>query len=223
MPPAIRILLPLAAAASFAAAQALPPADLGATMQMIAQSLGVSCNYCHSAERGSNQPEPRKDIARQMMAMTREMNARVQQATGNAAAKVECVTCHRGVPIPRQISDILSGTLRDQGAGAAVAQYRELRERFYGRQAYDFSEDTLVALAQRITTSRPDDAIALLQLNLEFNPGSARTYSAIAFAYTRKYDDETAISFYQKALAIEPNNGVIQGQLQSLQNFRRRK
>jgi hypothetical protein len=92
-----------------------PSADPAATMPVIAQALGVSCNYCHSAERGSGQPEPKKDIARQMMAMTRDLNARVQQITGNSAAKVECITCHHGVPIPRQISDILADTLRSQG------------------------------------------------------------------------------------------------------------
>src|ERR1700680_1232090 len=115
------------------------PADLGATMQVIAQSLGVSCNYCHSAERGSGQPEPKKDIARQMMAMTRDLNDRVQQATGNATAKGECITVHHGVPIPRQLTDILTDTLRQKGSPAAIAQYRDLRQRFYGHQAYDFS------------------------------------------------------------------------------------
>jgi tetratricopeptide (TPR) repeat protein len=216
-----RLLLALLGA-GLAGAQA-PQQDISATMQVIAQSLGVTCNYCHSAERGSGQPEPKKDIARQMMAMTRDLTARVQQATGNPAAKVECITCHRGVPIPRQISEILTETLRQKGAAAAVAQYRELRSQYYGRAAYDISEDTLVTLAQRITAARPDDAIELLKLNLEYNPKSARSYAAIAYAHTRKYDDETAISYYEKALEIEPNNGVVQGQLESLKAFRRRK
>ena len=206
--------------ASLAAAQTRPQ-DLGATMNAIVQALGVSCDYCHSAARGSGQPEPKKDIARQMMAMTRDLNARVQQATGNASAKVDCVTCHRGVPIPRQLSDILTDTLRSQGAAAAVAQYRDLRARFYGGQAYDFTEETLVGLAQRLSAGRPDDAIALLKLNLEYNPKSARSYAAIAYAYTRKFDDGTAITYYEKSLEIEPNN-VVQGELESLKNFRRR-
>src|SRR2546423_5572278 len=54
-------------------------------MQAIAQALGVQCEYCHSAERGSGLPEPKKDIAPQMMAMTREIHTRVQTATVNAA------------------------------------------------------------------------------------------------------------------------------------------
>ena len=196
--------------------------DPAASMPIIAQALGVSCNYCHSAERGSGKPEPKKDIARQMMAMTRDLNGRVQQITGNSTAKVECVTCHHGVPIPRQISDILTDTLRTQGSDATVAQYRDLRERFYSRQAYDFGEDTLLNLAQRLTASRPDDAIALLNLNLEYNPKSARSYAAIAYAYTRKFDDETAIKYYEKSLEIEPS-GVVQGQLESLKIYRKRK
>ncbi|MBV9401019.1 MAG: photosynthetic reaction center cytochrome c subunit [Bryobacterales bacterium] len=199
-----------------------PPADIGSTMPSIAQALGVTCNYCHSAERGSGQPEPKKDIARQMMTMTRELNTRVQQITGNTSANVECVTCHHGVPIPRQIADILMQTLRTKGAAAAAAQYRDLRERFYAREAYDFSEDTLLSLAQRITTSRPDDAIALLNLNIEYNPKSARSYAAIGYAYTRKFDDETAIQYYEKSLEIEPNN-VVRGQLESLKMYRKRK
>jgi tetratricopeptide (TPR) repeat protein len=195
-----------------------------ANMQAIAQALGVSCEYCHVAERGSNTPEPKKDIARAMLAMTRDVNSKIQAATGlpaNQAVQVQCVTCHRGVPIPRPLSDILAQTLKERGAPAAVDQYRELRKQFYGRQAYDFGEDTLVALARSITQSRPSDSIALLQLNLEFFPRSAASYAEIGFAYTRKLDDDSAILNLQKALEIEPNNGLIRGQLEQLQSYRR--
>ena len=192
-------------------------------MQEIAQALGVSCNYCHSAERGSGQPEPKKDIARAMIAMTRDLNAKVEAAAGKNAARVDCVTCHRGVAIPRQLDDVLYQTLREQGGAAAVAQYRELRNRYYGRQAYDFGEDTLISIAQRIADARADDAIALLQVNLEFFPKSARTYVALAHAYTRKIDDASAISALEKALEIEPENGIARGQLEQLRSYHRKR
>ena len=205
-----------------AAAQAQPGPNLMANMQTISQALGVNCEYCHSAPRGSGQPEPKKEIARAMMAMTREINAKVQAATGGTnATGVECVTCHRGVAIPRQLDDILNATIREKGVAAAVVQYRELRKQYYGRQSYDFGEGTLLAIAQRITASKPDDAIALLQLNIEFYPQSVQSYGALAYAYTRKFDDQTAMKYFEKALEIQPENGIIRGQLEQLKSYRR--
>ena len=77
-------LLIAMAAAGCLSAQA-PPADIMPLMQEIVQGLGVQCEYCHSAPRGSGEPEPKKDIARQMIAMTRDLNTRVQTATGKPA------------------------------------------------------------------------------------------------------------------------------------------
>src|SRR6185295_8969367 len=128
-----------------------PPQTLMPLMQEIVQALGVQCEYCHSAPRGSGLPEPKKDIARQMIAMTRDLNTRVQTATGKPAAEaaqVKCITCHRGVTIPRQLPDIISQTYREKGAAAAADQYRDLHKQYYGHAAYDFGEDTLVGVAQ---------------------------------------------------------------------------
>jgi tetratricopeptide (TPR) repeat protein len=215
----------LAGAVSMAGAQT-PPPDLMATMQSISQALGVSCNYCHTAERGSGQPEPKKEIARAMMAMTRDINAKIAAATGqtdSGGGRGECVTCHRGVAIPRQLTDIITKTLNEKGVAAAAAQYRDLHKQYYGRATYDFSDDTLLSIAQRLTARRPDDAIALLQVNLEFHPQSARTYAAIGYAYTRKLDDDAAMANLEKALEIEPDNGVVRGQLEQLKSYHRKK
>jgi tetratricopeptide (TPR) repeat protein len=196
-------------------------------MQVIASSLGVACNYCHSAERGSGQPEPKKDIARAMIAMTRELNGKVAAATGRppeTANLVSCATCHRGVPIPKPLSDVLIQTVVQRGSSAAADQYRDLRQRFYGKAAYDFSEDTLIAAGQRLTNAgRHDDAIAIYKLNAEFFPRSTKTLAAIAFSYTRKLDDESAMKYLEQALEIEPENGVIRGQLEQLRSYRRRR
>src|SRR5579872_5112049 len=102
-----------------------PQGDLGARMQTIAQALGVSCGYCHTAERGSGQPEPKKDIARAMMAMTRDINTKIEAATGapsKSVTQVTCITCHRGVAIPKQLGEILTETMKTQGVEAAIAQ-----------------------------------------------------------------------------------------------------
>ena len=67
------------------------------------------------------------------------------------------------------------------------------------------------------------DAIALLRMNLEFNPQSAKTYALLGFAYTRKVDDATAITNLQKSLELDPTNAMVRGQLEQLQEYRRRR
>ena len=218
----MKLLLLAAATLSSTSAQLGP--DVMANMQAISQALGVSCEYCHSAARGSGLPEPKKEIARAMMAMTRQINSSVQAATSKAdpeVTTVQCITCHRGAPNPQQLPEILT-TIREKGVTAAITQYRDLRKQYYGRQTYDFGEGPLLALAQILTTSKPDDAIALLELNVEFNPQSAKSYAALAYAYTRKLDDATAMKYLEKAQEIEPENGVIRGQLEQLKSYRRK-
>lgn len=204
-------------------------------MQEVAQALGVKCEYCHarmggqaSADQKPSTPASRSkyEIARAMIAMTGELNAQVIAATGkpaNEATRVTCITCHRGVAIPGQLSDILALTALQKGPDAAVAQYRDLRAQYFGRQSYDFGEETLFIAAEKVLRVKPASAIPLLRLNLEFYPNAVRNYARIAFAYTRDLDDESAIAALQKALEIEPENGAIRGQLEQLKSYRRRR
>jgi tetratricopeptide (TPR) repeat protein len=210
-----------------AAAQSQQPLP---DMPAIARALGVECSYCHVRE-GDVLAEPvagkpKIEIAKEMIAMTRDLNTTIQSATGKTASDataVHCMTCHRGVTIPRQLSDILIRTSVEQGGPAAVAQYKDLRQRYYGKQAYDFSEQDLLGVAQRLSERLPDAAIALLDMNLEYNPRSSRTYQILAHAYTRKRDDATAIVHLEKALEIDPDNGMARGQLEQLKQYQRRR
>jgi hypothetical protein len=215
-------------------------------MQDVAQALGVKCEYCHARMGQSNAqsdvqrdsqsnaqpaaqqtPTPsRVEIGRAMIAMTRDINEKILLATGKPATeatRVTCITCHRGVPIPGQLADILTRTALDKGPDAAVSQYRDLRAQFYGRQSYDFGEESLLTAAQQVVRVKPASSIPLLRLNLEFYPRSVRSYAQIAFAYTRALDDESAISTLEKALEIEPENGTIRGQLEQLKSYRRKR
>jgi tetratricopeptide (TPR) repeat protein len=215
----------LCATASLAPAQTINPAQ-PMNMEDVSKALGVHCDYCHSAPRGSAQKEPKKDIALAMMAMTRELNAKVQEATGKPAkdaARVECVTCHRGVPIPQPLSAIVLRTVVDKGGAAAAEKYRDLRKQYYGRDTYDFSEDALLEIVQRVVQGRPDDAIVLLRMNLEFHPESAKTYALLGFAYTRKVDDTSAISNLQKSIELDPTDAMVRGRLEQLEEYRRRR
>lgn len=204
----------------------MPREQLIPLMQNISAALGVQCNYCHVQEgRGgrndmASDEKPMKKTAREMMRLVGDIRQKLPQAVGKtpeATAQVGCVTCHRGVAIPRQLADILTETAKAKGNDAAIAQFRELRTRYYGAQAYDFSENGLIAVAQRATTATTaDDALAWLNLNLEFYPKSSRTYQAMAQVHQRKNDKDGAIKDLEKAVELDPNNNQAKAQLQQL-------
>jgi len=194
-------------------------------MQAVAAALGVTCDYCH-AGRGAEPKltaagKPVLEVGRQMIAMTASLNATVQAATGKTereAASVSCVTCHRGVTIPRPLTDILLVTGVREGADAAVKQYRDLRSRYYGRGAYDFGEETLLSVARRLANARPEVAIPLAELNMEFFPKSANTLVTKAIAQAGR-DDEAAVATLKQALELDPGNGEIQGRLYQIEEI----
>ena len=195
------------------------------TMQAFAQGLGVRCEFCHVDEGPGKQDfasdaKRTKTVARDMMRLTAEINGKLPAAVGKTAGdatRVQCATCHRGVAIPRQLTEILMQTMAASGAPAAVAQYRDLRTQYYGGQSYDFSEVSLVTLAQRLhAAGKPDDAVTWLQLNLEFYPRSARAYQLLGTVYAGKKDTDNAIKALQKALEIDPENAQAKRQLEQL-------
>src|SRR6266545_1280325 len=150
-----------------------PRPELVATMQGFVQALGVQssggCGYCHAGTAPAfdfaSDAKPTKNVARKMILMSREITAKLPEITGKPAAEItslRCATCHRGVAVPKLLPDVLTETVTKQGAAAAVQQYRDLRKQYYGGQSYDFSENSLVLLAQQLNTAnKPDDALAL--------------------------------------------------------------
>jgi hypothetical protein len=214
------MLLGLAARAG---AQAPPPRPPLPDMQAVAAALGVACDYCH-APRGAEarltaNGKPRLEVGREMIAMTASLNASVQTATGKTAreaAAVTCATCHRGVAIPRPLAEMLLVTAVREGADAAAKQYRDLRAQHFGRAAYDFGENTLLTVVNRLAQARPEVAIPLADLNLEFFPKSVTTLVAKAIAQSGR-DDVAAVATLKQALEIDPENGEIKGRLYQIE------
>lgn len=196
------------------------------TMQQISQSLGVQCNYCHVQEgRGgrndmASDEKPTKKTARQMMIFARELNEKLPAVVGKSAnetTRVGCMTCHRGLAVPMTLQATLARAVTEKGLDGAIASYRELRTKYAGTMAYDLSENGLINMANTaLQNDRADNAIAWLNLNLEFYPKSSRTYQALAQAYQRKNDKDSAIKALEKAVELDPNNNQARNQLQQL-------
>jgi hypothetical protein len=154
-----------------------------------------------------------------MIMLVADINSKIPAAaakSADAATKVDCMTCHRGVAIPKQLGDILTATSAASGMPAAVAKYRELRAKYSGAMAYDFSESGLLALANRLSMAKPDEALQWLELNLEFNPKSARRISMAQVA--NRKGDKAARSARGSRAGIEPGNAMAKMLLENLRN-----
>jgi len=65
-------------------------------MHLVSGALGVDCEYCHLEKDRVSDEVKNKDVARDMMVMTAEINRRMFKGE----EVVTCYTCHRGKPIP---------------------------------------------------------------------------------------------------------------------------
>lgn len=163
-----------------------------------------------------------KQTARVMLRLVHDVNATLdadvpRRTAGGSGPRVECMTCHRGVPNPRPLPELLSETMLGKGEGAAISLYRELRLKYDGTAAYDFSEAVLIGLAhESLAAQKPDDALAWLQLNVEFYPKSVASYLLLSQAHLAKRDRDAATKDLEKALEIDPQSVQARRQLSAL-------
>src|SRR5438445_1159065 len=76
-----------------------PDADIPFVMQNFNQALGVQCAYCHVEGDFASDGNPKKETARKMIAMVRQIDTSFTSSAGVFPAgyhEVDCSTCHRG-------------------------------------------------------------------------------------------------------------------------------
>jgi tetratricopeptide (TPR) repeat protein len=182
--------------------------------------LGVRCNYCHVGEEetaideydfASDAKAPKRK-AREMLRMVRAINDTHLAALEDRAEppiRVSCFTCHHGVTEPRKLQDILFEELREGGPDATVARYRELREEYHGRAAYDFGPTVLSHIAIVLgEEDRQAEAIPLLELNVEQHPEFWYSYVLLG-DYLTEADRPRAIRHFERALELAPEGSKV--------------
>jgi hypothetical protein len=196
-------------------------------MRNITSDLGVRCQFCHVGEEGLpleqfdfiSDEKRNKQVARQMMRMVEEINRRVDTLPGLASSPVAvtCATCHRGVTRPVPLVDLLAEAAIRPGADSAVRAYRALRERYYGRDAYDFGARTLAIAAFRVARAQKfDEAFVLLRLNDEHFPPSAANLILRGNINLMKGDTLAAAAAFREAIRLDPGNGEARGRLRAI-------
>jgi hypothetical protein len=207
----------------------IPHDQLVSIMRNFSRSLGVHCDYCHVVKQGEKGPEldfpaddkETKKTARLMLKMTSAVNADWISKVGTAPAKtvsVRCMTCHRGLPEPVLTPDVLADSLAAGGPDSAVAAYKELRSKYYGTGSYDFGEDMLVSFAQDLAgKDKPDAALRMLELNLQYFPESGETYQVLGMVYAGMGKKDEAVAALEKAVQLEPDNRRLRMMLERVQ------
>ena len=80
------------------------PADqLGPAMNFISSSLGVECNFCHVQGKMDADDKPAKKTAREMIAMTNEIN----KSAFKGQRQVTCYSCHNGKGHPASMPPVM--------------------------------------------------------------------------------------------------------------------
>ena len=201
--------------------QVLPKTMTGQKLRPVmtgfTRALGVRCTHCHVGEEGkplttydfASDANPNKDRARAMLRMLGSINDQLKaiQPSGDKRVNMWCDTCHRGRPRPLRLEDEMSEAYKRSGVSGALARYRELREKHYGRGAYDFGERALNEFGYEILNNGDiDGAIAVLRLNTSQFPDSGNVWDSLAEAYGKAGKNELAEIYYRKSVEVDPTN-----------------
>jgi photosynthetic reaction center cytochrome c subunit len=145
------------------------------------------CNYCHNPENLADDSVYTKNVARNMLRMTRVLNSRWSNHTGQTG--VTCYTCHRGNPVPQYVwakqppGDPLSirGHRRGQNAPDPNVGYSSLPHDIFPRllggdeAAVRVASDSAYPGANKLTTRDAEDSYAIM-MHLSQSLGVNCTY-----------------------------------------------
>jgi hypothetical protein len=199
-----------------------------AIMRGFTAALGVRCQFCHVGREGmpldsfdfASDEVHEKEMARGMMRMVAELNEEILPEIldhHESTVRIQCMTCHRGAARPVMIEDSLGAVVESFGADSLVPVYERLRERHYGRFAYDFGERSLNVLAARLMAAgRPAEARTVLELNAQNFPESANVAFELGRVYEALDEEALAIEQYEKALRLQPEHAGARRRLDEL-------
>ncbi|MCH8620521.1 DUF2306 domain-containing protein [Undibacterium sp. TS12] len=103
------------------------------------------------------------------------------------------------------LTEQIDVTIRAEGVDAGIAQYRTYKAN--PATAADIKEGDINRLGYRlITAQKYQDAIRILQLNVDAYPQSGNAHDSLAEAYMLAGDKARAVAHYQQSLRLKPDN-----------------
>jgi tetratricopeptide (TPR) repeat protein len=201
--------------------------ELQSTMRGFAFALSVRCEHCHVEKAGGKKFEmdfaaddkEAKKTARVMLEMVAAINRDyISKVTKTPPIQVQCVTCHHGLTQPRTLNSVLAETIDQKGIDSAVAQYHELRQKYYGSGQYDFGETSLNQLTESLLAQKKNrEALTIMEMSFDSNhPDSVWSYHMLAMTHEVNGQTEKAIADYRKVLELHPDDDWAKQQIVSL-------
>jgi tetratricopeptide (TPR) repeat protein len=109
----------------------------------------------------------------------------------------------------------LMKTMVEKSVGSALEQYRQMRRE--EAATYDFNKDALIDVGyQLLSMKKIDEAIAILNLEVEAFPQYWNAYDSLADAYKAGGQTPLAIANYKRALELNPKDSNATTQLKAL-------
>lgn len=211
--------------------QVLPADWSGARLRPVmtgfSNALGVRCSHCHVGEEGQplstydfvSDDNPNKERAREMLRLLGSVNDHLKkiEPSGDQRINMWCHTCHRGRPRPMTIAEEMGESYRSDGVEAALVTYDDLKDRFYGKGAYNFDENALNSFGyQVLRDGDTEGAVRIFRMNANAFPESANVWDSLAEGYMEAGDTENAILYYNKSLELNPGNQNARDMLEKL-------
>jgi len=202
--------------------------SLVSEMRQFSFALGVRCQYCHVGGDGvslegvvwESDEDPDKRKARFMLRLVDTLNEGLlpmMAGRDQPRSEITCKTCHRGLPKPRLLTDVLRAPLDEHGADSVRARYLDLRENEALSGRYDFRQWEMNTLAERLTAEeRYREAIAVYEVNLEQFPESVSILLGLGQLYEEVGDEESAVEHYRRVLDLAPDNRLAAARLEAL-------
>ncbi len=111
--------------------------------------------------------------------------------------------------------DIVAKTYGEAGVEAALAKMKELKSR---PAQYFFLHEEFDSFAFKLMRQgKTDEALSLFTLLAVFFPESSLAFDSLGEAFLQKGDKESAIKYFQKSLALNPDNDNAKTRLAQLE------
>lgn len=175
----------------------VPSSQLIPIMTVMANSLGVTCTYCHEAQSESD-AKPAKQAARRMIEMVRSINEQHYQGQ----TVVTCNTCHAGSTGTNPVPSLAHAGYHRATVVTAPLTLPAAEELFETYRKAWGSSDALAKIESRVSrgaatvrSGRGDPRSALFELFQE-KPNTARL--ELALPYPPEADREFVHQFFNQ-------------------------